>query len=198
MNEGTKQGQIHNSPPIMSRDIINLTDHEKFFMEKAFSFAKEALGNQEVPVGCIFVHKNEILAVGRNEVNETKSATRHAEMICIDQIVNYSKENSKNYMEIFREIDVFVTVEPCIMCAAALYNLKVRSVTFGCRNDRFGGSTVFDVAEILKPVTIVKGGYRSEEAMQLLKDFYKGQNPNAPESKVKKKKSDVDVKQDSL
>ncbi|XP_050294848.1 tRNA-specific adenosine deaminase 2 [Anthonomus grandis grandis] len=162
---------------------MELTKKEEEFMEKAFDYAKQALANQEVPVGCIFVLDNDILAVGRNEVNETKNATRHAEMVCIDQIVD--KGNSR---DIFRKIDVFVTVEPCIMCAAALYNLKVHSVTFGCKNDRFGGSTVCNVADILKPVTVVKGGYRADEAMQLLKEFYKGQNPNAPESKVKKKK----------
>lgn len=170
--------------------VINLSEQEKLFMEKAFAYAKEALDNQEVPVGCIFVKDNEILAVGRNEVNKTKNATRHAEMICIDHIVNYCTENHLDINTVFQKIDVYVTVEPCIMCAAALYDLKVHSVTYGCKNDRFGGSTVFNVAEVLKPVTVVKGGYRADDAMQLLKDFYKGQNPNAPPSKLKKKKGE--------
>ncbi|KAF7265190.1 hypothetical protein GWI33_021383 [Rhynchophorus ferrugineus] len=156
-------------------------------MEKAFHYAREALENQEVPVGCIFVYNSEILAVGRNEVNETKNATRHAELVCVDQVVEYSKAHSLSSSSVFQQVDVFVTVEPCIMCAAALYQLKVRSVTFGCKNDRFGGSTVLDVAKILNPTTAITGGYRAEEAMDLLKQFYKGQNPNAPPSKVKKK-----------
>ncbi|XP_030759420.1 tRNA-specific adenosine deaminase 2 [Sitophilus oryzae] len=167
----------------------SLSDIEKSFMEKAFCYAKEALQNQEVPVGCIFVYHNEVIAVGRNEVNQTKNATRHAEMVCVDQVVEYSKTNSLKLESVFEQIDVFVTVEPCIMCAAALYDLKVRSITFGCKNDRFGGSTVLDVKEILKPVTVVQGGHRADEAMALLKEFYKGQNPNAPASKVKLKKS---------
>jgi len=172
----------------VTNSVINLSEQEKTFMNKAFAYAREALDNQEVPVGCIFVYETNILAVGRNEVNETKNATRHAEIICIERIVKYCKEHCMDAHEVFQKIDVYVTVEPCIMCAAALYNLKIRSVTFGCKNDRFGGSTVFDVAAVLQPVTVVKGCYKADEAMQLLKDFYKGQNPNAPDSKVKKKK----------
>ncbi|KAH1014450.1 hypothetical protein HUJ05_012313 [Dendroctonus ponderosae] len=164
-----------------------LLEEEQMFMEKAFAFAKEALDNQEVPVGCIFVYEKEVVAVGRNEVNESKNATRHAEMICIDHVTKYYKDNQLELKEVFRKIDIYVTVEPCIMCAAALYDLSVRSVTFGCKNDRFGGSTVLDVAQVLKPSTLIKGGYKADEAMQLLKDFYKGQNPNAPAAKVKKK-----------
>lgn len=178
---------MENSPVNDIHSEENLTEREQTFMEKAFAFAKEALENQEVPVGCIFVYENEILAVGRNEVNETKNATRHAEIVCVDQIVNYCKDNLLDFKEVFAKIDVYVTVEPCIMCAAALYDLNISSVTFGCRNDRFGGSTVFDVAQILRPITLVKGGYRADEAMSLLKHFYKGQNPNAPLSKLKKK-----------
>lgn len=158
-------------------------------MEQAFSYAREALANQEVPVGCIFVLNQEIVAVGRNEVNETKNATRHAEMICIDQVVAYCKERNLVFKEVFAKITVYVTVEPCIMCAAALYDLNVLGVVFGCKNDRFGGSTVFDVAQVLHPATVLKGGYKAEEAMQLLKLFYQGQNPNAPSCKVRKKLS---------
>ncbi|KAJ8941942.1 hypothetical protein NQ318_013275 [Aromia moschata] len=165
----------------------NLSDLERGFMEKAFFYAHEALAAQEVPVGCIFVYKSEIIALGRNTVNETRNATRHAEMNCVDQVNDYSKANGLEVRSVFQELCVYVTVEPCIMCAAALYELEVKSVIFGCKNDRFGGLTVFDVGEVLKPVTVVKGGYRTEEAMNLLKEFYKGTNPSAPASKVKVK-----------
>ncbi|KAL1514241.1 hypothetical protein ABEB36_003528 [Hypothenemus hampei] len=169
--------------------VITLADHEQYFMEKAFFYARQALDKQEVPVGCIFVYENNILAVGRNEVNKTKNATRHAEMICIDEILKHCKENDLDFKKMISFVDVYVTVEPCIMCAAALFNLNIRSITFGCRNDRFGGSTVYDVSKVIKPTTVVKGGYRACEAMELLKDFYKGQNPNAPLPKVRIKKS---------
>lgn len=166
-----------------------LSESERFFMDKAFFYAREALSVQEVPVGCVFVYKNEIVALGRNTVNETGNATRHAEINCIDTVIDYSKINNLDYHNVFKETCVYVTVEPCIMCAAALYDLKINTIVYGCKNDRFGGQTVFNVSTVLKPVTNVKGGYRAEEAMDLLKEFYKGVNPSAPPSKVKKKKN---------
>ncbi|KAI4467056.1 cytosine deaminase family member [Holotrichia oblita] len=160
-------------------------------MEIAFTYARDALRNQEVPVGCIFVYNNEIIAKGRNTVNETRNATRHAEMNCIDDVIAYCDEKSIESKYVFENVSIYVTVEPCIMCAAALYNLKIKQILFGCRNDRFGGQTVFDVSTVLNPVTDVKGGYRADEAMALLKEFYKGTNPSAPPSKVKIKSIDT-------
>lgn len=171
-----------------NKDVL-FTQEEQNFMEKAFDFAKEALAKQEVPVGCIFVYKEEIIAVGSNTVNETKNPTRHAEINCIEQVFAFSTKNNIDLHSLFSEISVYVTVEPCIMCAAALFDLKVRSIVYGCKNDRFGGSTVFNIAGVLKPVTVVKAGFKANEAMGLLKEFYKGTNPSAPVSKVKTKKS---------
>lgn len=156
-------------------------------MEHALNLAKDALAAGEVPVGCIFVYNNSIIAVGKNSVNETKNATRHAEMNCIDEII----EKYTGWMEVFHETHVIVTVEPCIMCAAALHNLEIASITYGCANDRFGGCvSVFDASKMYSKPCKVIGGVRADEAMDLLKTFYKGTNPNAPESKVKKKKKE--------
>lgn len=169
----------------MSDAANDLTDEEVGFMDKAFSYAYEALAEKEVPVGCILVYNNEIRGVGRNTVNETKNATRHAELNCIDQLYEYCTSNSLDHKKVFSETSVYVTVEPCIMCAAALYDLGIKNVVYGCKNDRFGGQTVFNVAQVLNTRTVVKGGHRSEEALNLLKEFYDGVNPNAPPSKVK-------------
>lgn len=166
---------------------LSLTEKEKEFMEVAFKFAYEALEAQEVPVGCIFVYNDEIIAQSRNTVNETRNATRHAEINCIDLVNDFCKTNKLDIAKVFLELSVYVTVEPCIMCAAALYDLRTKLIVYGCRNDRFGGQTVFDVASVLKPTTVVKGGFRAEEGMNLLKEFYKGTNPSAPIDKVKLK-----------
>ncbi|XP_057653904.1 tRNA-specific adenosine deaminase 2 [Diorhabda carinulata] len=170
-----------------------LSETELFYMDKAFFYAREALSVQEVPVGCVFVYNDEIVALGRNTVNETGNATRHAEINCIDTVIHYSKINNLNYHNVFEKTCVYVTVEPCIMCAAALYDLKINTIVYGCKNDRFGGQTVFNVSTVLKTVTKVKGGYRAEEAMDLLKEFYKGVNPSAPPNKVKKKNNSLSV-----
>lgn len=158
------------------------------FMQEAFEQAREALENSEVPVGCVFVYDNEVVARGRNTVNATKNATRHAEMNCIDQVLDWCAERGLDYIDVFKKVSVYVTVEPCGMCADALGQLCVDSVVYGCSNDRFGGcGSVIDVPGLYGyPIKFTKG-VRAEEAIQLLKEFYKGENPNAPEGKAKKK-----------
>ncbi|KFB38324.1 hypothetical protein ZHAS_00005679 [Anopheles sinensis] len=160
------------------------------FMEDALQQARIANNLQEVPVGCVFVYGrgHEIIARGCNLVNETKNATRHVEFICIDQALEYGRRKGIDPPKsIFTDITVVVTVEPCIMCAAALLNLGVREIIYGCRNDRFGGCTVLDVPGLLQSSVPIRGGVRAEEAMELLKEFYKGENPSAPVPKPRAK-----------
>lgn len=157
-------------------------------MEDALNDARAANEQKEVPVGCVFVYRNEIIAHGANLVNKTKNATRHAEFICVDQVLDYCKAHQLNSAEVFRDISVIVTVEPCIMCAAALNELEVKEILFGCVNDRFGGTTVLNVFERLKSKIPVQGSIRGDDAMTLLKEFYKGENPSAPIPKNRKNK----------
>ncbi|XP_053986192.1 tRNA-specific adenosine deaminase 2 [Hylaeus volcanicus] len=157
------------------------------WMDVALQKADDSLKIGEVPVGCLFVYDNKVIAIGNNTVNETRNATRHAEINCIDQVLKFCKEKDLNYKNVFPNIDVIVTVEPCIMCTSALYQLQVRNIVYGCANDRFGGCiSVFEVPKLYNSETKVIGGVKGDVAMALLKEFYKGTNPNAPESKVKK------------
>uniref|UniRef100_UPI00398E6F4F tRNA-specific adenosine deaminase 2 isoform X1 n=2 Tax=Pristiophorus japonicus TaxID=55135 RepID=UPI00398E6F4F len=165
---------------------------QQCWLERALGMAKEALENGEVPVGCLMVYNNEILGQGRNEVNETKNATRHAEMVAIDQVLEWCRQKGRGREEVFERTVLYVTVEPCIMCAAALRLLNIPLVVYGCRNERFGGCgsvlniPTADLQHTGAPFQCV-GGYRAEEAVELLKTFYKAENPNAPKSKVRKK-----------
>ena len=157
-------------------------DYLDELMSEAFKEASKALEIGEVPVGAIFYnHKSKaILARGCNSVNQTKNATRHAELNCIDQVLKLGLKD-------FKEFIVYVNVEPCIMCAGALIQLEIPLVYFGCKNERFGGcGSVLDVAKISENCpTQFRGGFRESEAIALLKNFYKGENPNAPEEKRK-------------
>ncbi|KAL9963548.1 hypothetical protein ACROYT_G027067 [Oculina patagonica] len=112
---------------------------DKKWMEFALNLAKEALEKGEVPVGCIMVYKNQVIGTGRNEVNETKNATRHAELVAVDQVKLWCEDQCLPFEEVLSECSLYVTVEPCIMCAAALRYLSVPKVVFGCANERFGG-----------------------------------------------------------
>ncbi|XP_072906528.1 tRNA-specific adenosine deaminase 2 isoform X3 [Hemitrygon akajei] len=120
------------------------------------------------------------------------TATRHAEMVAIGHVLEWCRQKGMRWQEVFKETVLYVTVEPCIMCAAALRLLNIPLVVYGCRNERFGGcGSVLNVpADNLQrtgaPFQCI-GGYRAEEAVELLKTFYKAENPNAPKSKVRKK-----------
>ena len=163
---------------------------DKQWMEKALELAREALQAGEVPVGCILIYRGEIIATGRNTVNETKNATRHAELNAIDIVLERCRTEGWEQEEVFKCCTLYVTVEPCIMCTAALRQVKITDVVFGCGNERFGGCgsvmTVHsDENDSLGPPLVCKAGVFSEEAIQILKDFYKGENPNAPIPKRK-------------
>jgi tRNA-specific adenosine deaminase 2 len=160
------------------------------YMQEAFVEAEKALEIGEVPVGCVFVDindNNKIVARGCNSVNASKNATRHAELNCVDQFL------AQHTVKDFSHVAVYVNVEPCIMCASALIDLKVGAIFFGCRNERFGGCrSVLNVADLLSHTSsdttikpVIQGGFRNDEAIVLLKQFYKGENPNAPEDKRK-------------
>lgn len=159
------------------------------FMLEALVEAKKSLHEfNEVPVGSVFIYNNQIIARGHNLVNKTANPTRHAEFVCIDEVLDFCKKNNLKHEEVFKEIIVVVSVEPCVMCMSALYNLNVKKIIYGCNNDRFGGATTVNVAELLNSKTEVVSGIFEAEAMQLLKDFYQGENPAAPVSAKQRKK----------
>uniref|UniRef100_A0A8C3MVV5 Uncharacterized protein n=1 Tax=Geospiza parvula TaxID=87175 RepID=A0A8C3MVV5_GEOPR len=152
------------------------------WMDQALDVAKEALEKGEVPVGCLLVYNGEVIGRGRNEVNETKNATRHAEMVAIDQVLEWCKQHKRDYREVFPQLVLYVTVEPCIMCAAALRLMSILS----CCGSVLSISSD-DMVDSGDPFEQCSSGYRAEEAVELLKAFYRQENPNAPKSKVRKK-----------
>ena len=167
-------------------------EEHKAWMQKAMYYAEEALSAREVPVGCILVYKNQELATGGNRVNETKNATAHAEMVAIQKVMKWCCDHGHDQSKVFSELTLYVTVEPCIMCAGALRQMGIPLVVYGCSNDRFGGcGSILDIASdplpSLGPSFDTIKGVMADEAVQLLKQFYKGENPNAPEDKRKSK-----------
>lgn len=175
---------------------------EGTLFEQCIQQARLALEEKEVAIGCVFYDSQEniIIAKGRNSVNATKNATRHAEMNCISDVLEYCSKNNLSHKEIWPRVEVYVTCEPCIMCARVLRHLRVRKVVYGCSNERFGGcKSVFNVAtsaDIDEDVLNYKSGVRETEAINLLRTFYSGENLNAPEEirKVKKLKTTNEVK----
>ena len=184
------------------------------YMNIAFEQAIEALEAGEVPVGCVVVRKGVVIAKGRNRVNESLNATRHAEIVAVDQLVDLSK-NAKtagsSLSELCSTSVLYVTVEPCIMCAATLRQIGLTRVVFGCSNPRFGGcGSVLDVhrehlsGSCNNPVITEKGvnvtsdpyppldlisGVQQDKAVRLLQQFYEGENPATLQLKVDQKET---------
>lgn len=151
---------------------------------------------KEVPIGCVFVHNNKIIASNRNRTTELCSGTAHAELLAMKEILT-------THPPIFlKECSVYVTVEPCIMCCHALRMMGVKSVVFACRNDRFGGCGSIlnihtddmntnecngdDINTMLDKLKCEMDDSKQLDAIMLLRRFYMTENANAPIPKDKK------------
>lgn len=169
-------------------------DKQERFMEMAEACAKEALAAEEVPVGCVVVRGGDVVSSGFNRTNMERNPLAHAEFVAVRTLCG--GEEPPPFP--LHELTVYVTCEPCIMCMSLLIKLGIRRVVYGCRNERFGGRTVFDVQKVLcseggrsqgrnKPLFELVGGVREEHAIALLKDFYRSENVRAPADKRKTK-----------
>lgn len=145
-----------------------------------------------------------IVGQGRNEVNETKNATRHAEMVAIDETRLWCLERNLDEKVVFESTTVYVTVEPCIMCSAALRYVGLHNIVFGCENERFGGcgsvlqfhcdkypSSNDSVRKDMIPGLPLQcnSGILADVSIKLLRTFYQGENPNAPNPADKSKRT---------
>uniref|UniRef100_A0A5S6R4S2 tRNA-specific adenosine deaminase 2 n=1 Tax=Trichuris muris TaxID=70415 RepID=A0A5S6R4S2_TRIMR len=161
------------------------------YLSEAFRLAEEALASGEVPVGCILVNGQRVIASGRNAANECKNGTRHAEIVAFDQAVRWFESQETSAAFDLTKAYLYVTSEPCMMCAAAICQLKVGTLVYGCRNERFGGfGSVVHVQNVFGyqyPIEVYADVCR-DRAIALLQSFYEGENPNAPIGCVKRKR----------
>lgn len=173
-------------------------------MESAIKLARYALDHDETPVASIFVHEptNKIIAYGLNDTNKSLTGIAHAEFMGIEQIK--AMVGSEHLTEIFKDTVLYVTVEPCVMCASALRQLGIKKVVFGCANERFGGNgTVLEINKdscTLPPNGLPTTTYESipfvlrREAIMLLRYFYVRENERAPTPRNKtERKLDKDT-----
>jgi len=160
------------------------------WMQEAMAMAEEGVAVSEVPVGCVFVRDGAIIAKARNRTNELRNATRHAELEAIDAILSDRTLTPQRSEYPLSEITLYVTVEPCIMCASALRQLGIKEVFYGCGNERFGGcgsvlGVNCSVDHPKHPAYPATGGYCRDEAILVLRRFYITENTNAPVPKSK-------------
>lgn len=141
-----------------------------FFMKKAIIQAKKAYAIDEVPIGCVVVYQDKIIARGYNKRNTQKNATKHAEIIAIDKACKYINDWRLDGAVLF------VTVEPCPMCMGAIIQSRIKTVVFGAYNKKAGCcGSIIDLSSINKfnhRVEVI-GGVLEGVCADLMKDFFK-------------------------
>jgi tRNA(adenine34) deaminase len=153
---------VHDEP------IIDITS-DAYFMGEALRQARRAYEAEEVPIGAVVVREGRVIARAWNQVETLKDATAHAEMLAITQA-----ENAVGDWRL-TDCDLYVTKEPCPMCAGALVHARLRRVIFGCpdaKGGAAGGWINLLQAEPLNHRCEIASGIRGEECAELLKAFF--------------------------
>lgn len=144
---------------------------DEYFMREALKEAKKAAKNNEVPVGCVIVKDNEIIARSHNTRHEKKSVFDHAEILAI------KKATKKLNSWILDDVTIYITLEPCLMCSGTILQSRIKRLVFATAEPKHGacGSiiNVFDKNKYRFNHTVeVVPGVLENESKQLLKDFF--------------------------
>lgn len=145
-----------------------MTEHEKW-MKYAFREAEKAFDREEIPIGCVVVFQNSIIAKTYNQVETLKDATAHAEILAITSASAYLQ--SKYLVG----CSMYITLEPCVMCAGALVNAKLENLFFGAFDAKCGAAgSVFNITndKHMNHKVNVLGGVMDTECSGLITSFF--------------------------
>src|SRR5688572_833145 len=143
------------------------------FMREALKEARKAFDDDEVPIGAVIVCQNKIIARAYNMTERLTDVTAHAEMQAFTSASNYI---GGKYLA---ECILYVTIEPCVMCAGASYWTQISKIVYGARDEKKGFLRIAplpakgDRVTILHPKTILMGGVLKEECGELMTEFFK-------------------------
>ncbi len=137
---------------------------DEYFMKEALKEAQKAFDKDEVPVGAVVVCNNQIVARAHNLTETLNDVTAHAEMQAFTAATNFI---GGKYL---KECTLYVTLEPCVMCAGASYWTQIGKIVFGTYDEKRGYSKT--AANLLHPSTEISGGILQETCSNLLKDFF--------------------------
>lgn len=154
------------------------------YMKEALRQAKKAYALGEVPIGCVIVYEDKIIARGYNRRNTDKNTLAHAEITAINRA---SKKIGDWRLE---DCTLYVTLEPCQMCAGAIVQSRITNVVMGCMNPKAGcGGSILNILEMPEfnhQVNVLRG-VMEEECSQILQDFFKELRIRNKEEKAAKK-----------
>ena len=138
---------------------------DEFFMNEAIKEAKQALAEDEIPIGAIVVCRGKIIGKGHNLTERLNDVSAHAEMQALTAAANYM---GGKYLP---ECTLYVTMEPCVMCAGASYWFQVNRIVFGAYDAKLGFGRLNQ--KITHPKTLVTGGIKENECADLVRSFFK-------------------------
>ncbi|MFI3265809.1 MAG: nucleoside deaminase [Rikenellaceae bacterium] len=138
--------------------------HE-FFMNQALEEARKALSRSEVPIGAVVVYNGRIVGRGHNMTESLGDATAHAEM---QALTSAASTLGNKYLA---DCTLYVTIEPCVMCAGACYWSQIGHIVYGAQDNKRGYSCT--QARLLHPKTKVEKGVLEHECSRLVSDFFK-------------------------
>ncbi len=152
----------------MTDYTTNQRNIDEFYMNSAIKLAQKAFGEGEVPVGAVIVCGDEIIASAYNRRESDRNALRHAELMCIEQACT-----SLHGWRLHR-CTLYVTLEPCPMCAGAIVNSRIKRVVFGAYDSRAGsfGSLMNFNSYPLNHRPEITGGVCEKECRALMQDFF--------------------------
>ncbi|HET8563502.1 MAG TPA: tRNA adenosine(34) deaminase TadA [Candidatus Binatia bacterium] len=154
---------------MISNFAPSIDQEDSFYMRLALMEAQKAAEKEEVPVGAVVVHKSEVIGAGHNRREELNSALAHAEISAIEEACRRQQSWRLN------ECDIYVTLEPCIMCVGAILQARVRRLVFGCLDPKGGAvESLYRLCDDARlnhrlPVT---GGVLGEDCARVLEDFF--------------------------
>jgi tRNA(adenine34) deaminase len=138
---------------------------DEYFMKEALREAQKAAEEDEVPIGCVIVSNNRIIARAHNLTETLNDITAHAEMQAITSASNHL---GSKYLD---ECTIYITLEPCLMCAGALRWAQIGRIVYGTTDKKYGFGKYIE--NITHPKTKVTGGVMQEECSRILSDFFK-------------------------
>ena len=143
---------------------------EEKFMMLAYKEAQKAFEEDEVPVGCVIIKDGKIIARAHNRKEKKNCALFHAEIECIRKATG--KLNNWN----LKGCEIYVTLEPCMMCTGALINSRIDRIVYGCEDPK-GGALISNIrlqdVRLLNHYPQIQGGVMEKECSELLKKFFK-------------------------
>ncbi len=140
---------------------------DEYYMTLALKEAKRAFEEEEIPIGALVVIKDKVIARGYNMTEKLKDPTAHAEMIALTSAFSFL---GSKYLP---EASLYVTVEPCCMCAGALYWSKIGQVIYGADDEKNGYKKTVGDNWPFHPKTVLSRGVLKEECAALMQAFFK-------------------------